>query len=97
MASRTKAALNSQQAALLRRVPSVDDLLLRPGLAALCHEVERSFVVETTREVLEGLRIEITSGKPHTDEILDPFAIEQRIVNAVQQEFAASLQPVINA
>jgi len=97
MASRTKAALNSQQAALLRRVPSVDDLLLRPGLAALCDEVERSFVVETTREVLEGLRIEITSGKPHTDEILDPFAIEQRIVNAVQKESVASLQPVINA
>jgi len=97
MASRTKSPLSSEQAALLRRVPSVDELLLRPGLVALCREVERSFVVETTREVLEGLRREITSGEALTDEVLHPAAIEQRIVNAMQKEFAPSLQPVINA
>ncbi len=97
MASRTKPELSSQKAALLRRVPSVDELLLRPGLAALCREVERSFVVEITRSVLEGLRREITSGETLTDEILHSTAIEQRIINAVQQEFAPSLRPVINA
>jgi L-seryl-tRNA(Ser) seleniumtransferase len=97
MASRTKPELSSHQAALLRRVPSVDELLLRPGLAALCREVERSFVVETTRAVLEGLRREITSGETLRDEILHLAAIEQRIINAVQQEFAPSLRPVINA
>ncbi|HYW67345.1 MAG TPA: L-seryl-tRNA(Sec) selenium transferase [Candidatus Dormibacteraeota bacterium] len=97
MASRAKPDLSAEQAALLRRVPSVDELLLRPGLVALCREVERSFVVETTREVLEGLRREITSGEALTDEVLNPAAIEQRIANAVQREFAPSLQPVINA
>jgi len=97
MASRAKSDLSAEQAALLRRVPSVDELLLRPGLVALCREVERSFVVETTREVLEGLRREITSGEALTDEVLNPAAIEQRIANAVQREFAPSLQPVINA
>ncbi len=97
MASRTKADLSAEQAVLLRRVPSVDELLLRPGLVSLCREVERSFVVETTREVLEGLRREITSGEALTDEVLNPAAIEQRIVNAVHREFATSLQPVINA
>lgn len=97
MASRTKPEPSSEQAALLRRVPAVDELLLRPGLAALCREVERSFVVETTRAVLEGLRREITSGAAHNDEALDHTAIEQRIVNAVHKEFAPSLRPVINA
>jgi L-seryl-tRNA(Ser) seleniumtransferase len=97
MASRTKPELSSEQAALLRRVPSVDELLLRPGLVLLCRDVERSLVVETAREVLEGLRREITSGEAQTDAVLHPAAIEQRIVNAVQKEFAPSLQAVINA
>jgi L-seryl-tRNA(Ser) seleniumtransferase len=97
MASRTKPELSSEQAALLRRVPSVDELLLRPGLVSLCRELERSFVVETAREVLEGLRRSITSGEAQTDTVLHSAAIEQRIVHAVQKEFAPSLQPVINA
>jgi len=97
MASRSKAALDSAQAALLRRVPSVDELLLRPGLVSLCREVDRGFVVETTREVLEELRSAITSGEAQSEEVLHPAAIEQRIVRAVQQEFIPSLQPVINA
>jgi len=97
MASRTKPELSSEQAALLRRVPSVDELLLRPGLAALFREVERSFVVETTRAVLEELRREITFGATHNDEVLNLVTIERRIVSAVNKEFAPSLRPVINA
>ena len=97
MGSRTKHELSSEQAALLRRVPSVDELLLRPGLVSLCREVDRSFVVETTREVLEGLRREITSGEAQSEEVLHPAAIEKRIVDVMQREFAPSLQPVINA
>src|SRR5208282_1274199 len=97
MASRTNPELSPEQAALLRRMPSVDELLLRPGLLSLCREVERSFVVETTRAVLDGLRGEITSGEAQATDILNPAAIEERIVNAVHKEFAPSLQPVINA
>src|SRR5208283_1672118 len=97
MASRTNPELSPEQAALLRRMPSVDELLLRPGLLSLCREVERSFAVETTRSILAGLRREITSGEAHAGDLLNPAAIEQRIVNAVNKEFAPSLQPVINA
>ena len=97
MAPRTKPPLSSVQAALLRRVPSVDELLLRPSLVSLCCEVDRGFVVETTREVLEGLRREITSGGAHAEDILSPAAVERRIVHAVQREFTPSLRPVINA
>ncbi len=97
MVSRTKPEISSEQAALLRLVPSVDELLLRPGLAALCQEVERSFVVETTRAVLEALRREIISSETHNNEVSDPAVIEQRILNAVREEFAPSLRAVINA
>ena len=97
MASRTKPELSSQQAALLSRVPSVDELLLRTDLVFLCQEVDRRFVVEMTREVLEGLRREIISGEGLADEVLNPAVVEQRVVNAVQKEFAPSLRPVINA
>jgi len=47
-------------------------------------------VVETTREVLEGLRRSIHLVKRKTDAVLNPAAIEQRIVNAMQKEFAPS-------
>ena len=97
MASRTKPELSSEQTSLLRRVPSVDELLLRPGLVSVCRKADRGFVVEMTREVLEGLRREITSGEALADAVLNPAVIEQRIVNAVQKEFAPSLRPVINA
>jgi len=97
MASRSKSAPDSAQAALLRRVPSVDELLLRPGLVSLCNDADRGFVVGTTREVLEGLRREIISGEAQSEEVLHPAAIERRILDAVRKEFAPSLQPVINA
>jgi L-seryl-tRNA(Ser) seleniumtransferase len=97
VASRSKPELSSAQAALLRRVPAVDELLLCPGLVSLCREVDRNFVVETARAVLEELRRGITSGETHSDEILHPAAVEQRVLHAVQKELTPSLQPVINA
>ncbi len=96
MAQGTKPGLSENQAALLRRVPSVDELLLRPRIAALAGTMERTFLVETIREVLAGLRHELTSEEAH-EGILDPAALEQKIVSAVELEFAPSLRPVINA
>jgi hypothetical protein len=55
-------APSADQTALLRRLPSVDELLLRPGVAALCNTVERGYAVESVREVLALVRHEITTG-----------------------------------
>src|SRR5580692_11170930 len=97
MPSTGKPALSTDQTTLLRSVPSVDELLLRPRVAELCADVDRGFVVETIREVLADLRREIVSGQPLEDGHLGAEAIELRIVSTVERQFEASLRPVINA
>ena len=56
MDARAKRAISAEQAELLRQIPSVDELLLQPRLAALSKRVERSLVVEVARAVLADLR-----------------------------------------
>src|SRR5580700_274918 len=97
MPSLGKPALSTDQTALLRNVPSVDELLLRPRVAELCADVDRGFVVETIREVLADLRREIVAGVVREETMLSGDAAEKRIVAAVGKQFEASLRPVINA
>ena len=97
MTQRTKPGISETQAALLRRVPSVDELLLRPRVAALAANIERSFLVETVRQVLAELRRELTSSDFADERLLDPTTLEKRIAAAVESEFMSSLRPVINA
>ena len=97
MPSLGKPALSTDQTALLRNVPSVDELLLRPRVAELCADVDRGFVVETIREVLAELRREIVAGVVREETMLAGDAVEQRIVSTVERQFEASLRPVINA
>jgi L-seryl-tRNA(Ser) seleniumtransferase len=92
-----KPAPTADQTALLRRVPSVDELLLRPRLAALCKEVDRAFAVDALRGVLARVRQEIITGVALGEEAVDPALIEKRTVEAVESELAPSLKPVINA
>jgi len=97
MVQRAKHAISEKQLSLLRRMPSVDELLLRPRIATLCATTERSFLVETVRHVLAVLRDELTSADSMDETVLEPVAIEQKILEAVEAEFEPSLQPVINA
>jgi L-seryl-tRNA(Ser) seleniumtransferase len=97
MPSTGKPALSTDQTTLLRSVPSVDELLLRPRVAELCADVDRGFVVETIREVLADLRREIVAGVVREEAILAGEHVEQRIVSTVERQFEASLRPVINA
>jgi L-seryl-tRNA(Ser) seleniumtransferase len=92
-----KRAPSANQTALLRRLPSVDQLLLRARVAALCETLEHGYAVETVREVLAQVRREIASGEVGDESAIDPEVLEQRIVSAVETELAPSLQPVINA
>src|SRR6201998_982008 len=92
-----KRAPSADQTALLRHLPSVDELLLRPRVATLCHEVERGYAVEIIREVLAQVRREISSGELTEESGISPETLEQRIVDAVEAELAPSLRPVINA
>jgi len=96
MSERAKSAAASQTA-LLRQLPSVDELLLRPGVAALGKTVERGFLVELVRGVLAELRREIVSGTAGEEGAFTGEMIERRIADAAEKELSASLRGVINA
>src|SRR5882724_5427038 len=97
MPEKAKPASGADQTALLRQLPSVDELLLRPRVADLGRKLERGFLVEMVRGVLAQLRRDIVSGEPLEEGNLAVEALELRIVRSVEQVLAPSLRGVINA
>src|SRR6266404_3263647 len=97
MESRARRALTADQADLLRRLPSVDELLGQPQLAALARRVDRELLVEITRTVLADLRGRITGEGTTAAIALDSSALEERIASMVERVLASLLEPVINA
>src|SRR5882724_4258932 len=97
MDARTKRAVSNEQAELLRQIPSVDELLLQPRLAALSNRVDRNVVVEVTRTVLADLRARIAGDSNWSAVALNPGSVEELITAAVERILSRSLQPVINA
>jgi L-seryl-tRNA(Ser) seleniumtransferase len=103
MPARTKRAISAEQSEMLRQIPSVDELLAQPRLAALAQRVDRNLVVEVARAVLDDLRARIT-GHVATAILgdispvaCDRSALEERITAMVERILARSLLPVINA
>jgi L-seryl-tRNA(Ser) seleniumtransferase len=96
MDSRARRALTPDQADLLRQIPSVDDLLAQPRLAALAQRVDRELLVEVTRSVLADLRGRI-AGEGTARVALDSSSLEECIASLVERILASSLEAVINA
>src|SRR5277367_4709413 len=105
---RVKNTLSSEQAELLRQLPSVDELLAQPRLVALAERTDRALVLEIARAALADLRARIldapiadatTSARGRQVNItsLTPQTLEQLIADEVSRILARSLQPVINA
>jgi L-seryl-tRNA(Ser) seleniumtransferase len=97
MAEKAKPVPGADQTMLLRRLPSVDELLLRPLVAELGRTLERGFLVETIRGELAQLRREIVSGAPQEEVALEAEVVELRVVQSVERALAPSLRRVINA
>jgi L-seryl-tRNA(Ser) seleniumtransferase len=100
MDARTKRALSLDQAELLRQIPSVDELLQQPRLAAMGTRVDRSVLVDVTRAVLADLRARITGqvqATVMTSLAVDPASLMERISEMVERLAARSLLSVINA
>lgn len=86
------------QPELFRELPSVNELIRTPEIAALAQSQGGAAVTDAVRDVLERLRTEISSG------LLDDASLRialSGISNAVetrlQQSLRPSLRPVINA
>ena len=97
MAEKAKPAAGADQTALLRQLPSVDELLLRPRVAELSNSMERSFLVDTIRRTLALLRSAIVSGNPVLESQIEAETVEILIAQSVEQQLAPSLRGVINA
>jgi L-seryl-tRNA(Ser) seleniumtransferase len=80
---------------LLRKIPSVDELLASPALAELATRVSRNLVADAARAVLQRMRDDISrnlaSALPET---LD---IRVQVADEVAHLLTPSLRPVINA
>ncbi len=94
---------SASRAALLRRIPSVDELLARPLLVTLREKVGHELVRDAARDVLAALRTELgtetaartkRSVEPHSVEIEE---VERRVAAEVEGWLHPSLGPVINA
>lgn len=74
---------------LLRQIPSVDELLRRPGLAALWGELGPAGSRRVIAEVLDGLRAQPSDVKLRS--------LEADLRTAAARRLQPSLRPVINA
>ena len=97
MEAGSKRTISAEQAELLRQIPSVDELLAQPRLAALSKRVDRNLVVEVARAVLADLRGRIAEDSNWTAISLDEASVEELISVQVEKILSRSLQPVINA
>jgi L-seryl-tRNA(Ser) seleniumtransferase len=97
MEMRGKKTISAEQAELLRQIPSVDELLAQPRLAALSKRVDRNLVVEVARTVLADLRARIAGDSNWTALGLSAASVEELISVQVEKILSRSLQPVINA
>src|SRR5215472_10138145 len=97
MELRAKRTLDAEKAALLRQIPSVDELLHQPRLAKLAARIPRELLVEVAREVLAGVRDEITGRSGVRVIPVIPADLEDVIAREVERILARTLQPVINA
>src|ERR1700730_15019239 len=97
MSSPSKRTLSPDQAGLVRQIPSVDELLAQPRLAALAKRVDRHLLLELTRAVLTDLRARIAGESRLEVLAFDPASLEERISSMVEDLLSRSLQPIINA
>jgi L-seryl-tRNA(Ser) seleniumtransferase len=81
---------------MLRRIPSVDELLSRPRVAAFAARMDRDLLVTVLRDVLGELRARI-AGATVTVTSLDVVSIEELIAAEADRILHPSLQAVINA
>jgi len=92
------ARMEKQPDSRLREIPSVDEVLSRPGLQALSETAGRGTVTEATRSVLADLRAHLKEGGGAARETAPNLeAIEARVAAEVASRLAPSLRRVINA
>src|SRR5579862_8214409 len=87
--------------ALLRSIPSVDELIASPRLSELSSQVGRPLIVTATRAVLAAFRSRIAEHPNGTTTKLEQSELAEQLIGEiivdVQDVLKPSLRPVINA
>src|SRR5947199_8951133 len=96
MEAGSKRTISAEQAELLRQIPSVDELLAQPRLAALSQRVDRNLVVEVARAVLADLRTRIAGDSNWTALGLNASTVEEVISTQVERIAWRQLEPGIH-
>jgi L-seryl-tRNA(Ser) seleniumtransferase len=86
----------TDQQNLFRKIPAVDQLLLRPAIIAFIEQTSREFVVSEIQKLLQGIRDRILSGDIAGQEF-SPENIETALSANLQKRLTPSLRSVINA
>jgi L-seryl-tRNA(Ser) seleniumtransferase len=88
-------------AAALRALPSVDELLGRPRLAALTQKSGRKLVISAVRTVLSGARKQLSTQALSSSSVVAESKtddeLESLVISEVENILAPSLRRVINA
>lgn len=86
--------------AILRRIPSVDEVLAGAPIQRLLARQPRWAVLEAVREVLAACRERARAGEARPEfaqALLDPQGIQASVERATSRKAGPSLRPVINA
>ncbi|MBP2671509.1 MAG: L-seryl-tRNA(Sec) selenium transferase, partial [candidate division NC10 bacterium] len=86
--------------AILRRIPSVDEVLAGAAIQRLLERQPRWAVLEAVREVLAACRERALAGGARPEAaaaLLDPQTIQASVEKATARKAGLSLRPVINA
>jgi L-seryl-tRNA(Ser) seleniumtransferase len=88
----------TSKADLYRKLPSVDELLRHPELAALVDSDGQASVTDAARAVISRLRAEIAAARLDASSVeLALSGISDAVERQVRQSLRYSLRPVINA
>jgi L-seryl-tRNA(Ser) seleniumtransferase len=89
---------NAARSELLRKLPSVDDVLRGPAVPRFAETYGHDSVADAARAVLAKLRQEITAGLLDDDGLkLSLSGLMEAVENQLRQAMRYSLRPLINA
>jgi L-seryl-tRNA(Ser) seleniumtransferase len=88
---------NQDKQSILRQIPAVDQLLLRPAIASWAACASHEVVVSEIQRLLQEIRDSIRSG--HSEAVVDASSehIEAILIENLQNRLRPSLRTVINA
>lgn len=82
---------------ILRKIPAVDQLLLRTAIAAWVSQTSREFVVSEIQKLLQGIRDKLKSGNLEAASNLNPERLEAELVENLRSRLRPNLRTLINA